>query len=151
MMSQISQFRMYSCSVYHCLWNIWFVSQGDSRTFESALLYNHGDENREGGNVLLTLADCDSSGSSKSISLHIWSTYFLHGDSPQLDFPTGLTVKILGSNLCTNTYLVLDNVTVSHNNLGITLSYQIGQVPTQLVNAPTLHSFRTSLCVFTCN
>ena len=97
--------------------------RGDSRIFESALLYNHGDENREGGNVLLTLADCDSSGNSKSISLHIWSTYFLHGDSPQLDFPTGLTVKILGSNLCTNTSLILDNVTVSHNNLGITLSY----------------------------
>jgi len=56
--------------------------KGDSRTFESALLYNHGDENRERGNVLLTLADCDSSGNSKSISLHIWSTYFLHGDSP---------------------------------------------------------------------
>ena len=99
--------------------------RGDSRIFESALLYNHGDENREGGNVLLTLADCDSSRSSKSISLHIWSTYFLHGDSPQLDFPTGLTVKILG-NLCTNTYFILDNVTVSQNmngNLGIALSY----------------------------
>ena len=99
--------------------------RGDSRIFESALLYNHGDENREGGNVLLTLADCDSSRSSKSVSLHIWSTYFLHGDSPRLDFPTGLMVKILG-NLCTNTYLILDNVTVSQNmngNLGITLSY----------------------------
>ena len=24
-------------------------------------------------------------------------------------------------------------------------------LPTELVNAPTLHSFRTSLCVFTCN
>ena len=38
--------------------------KGDSRIFESALLYNHGDGNREGGNVLLTLADCDSSGNS---------------------------------------------------------------------------------------
>ena len=100
--------------------------KGHSSIFESTFLCNHGDENHLiGGNIYLKLDRCSRPGNSTSVSLNIWSTYVLYGDSPQLDFPTGLTV-ILDSNLCTNTYLILDNVTVSHNkngNLFLSLSY----------------------------
>ena len=99
----------------------------DSRIYESALLYNHGDENHLGGNVLILLDDCCSPGNNISVSLNIQSTYILYGDNPHSadGFPTGLSVA-LKRNLCMNTYLVLDNITVSHNkngNLTIALSY----------------------------
>jgi len=99
----------------------------DSRIYESVLLYNHGDENHLGGNVLILLDGCCSPGNNISVSLNIRSTYILYGDTPHSadGFPTGLSV-ILTRNLCMNTYLVLDNVTVSHNkngNLALALSY----------------------------
>jgi len=101
--------------------------KGDSSILESAFLYNHGDENMQGGNVILLLDNCHSTGNNASTSLNIWSTYILYGDTPCSSHtePTGLSVMLLG-NLCTNTHLVLDNVTVSQNknaNLELLLSY----------------------------
>ena len=102
--------------------------KGDSRIFESAFLYNHGDNSYIGGNVNLLLDNCDNSGyNTSSVSLSICSTYILYGDTPQSSegFPTGLSV-MLTTNLCTNTNIVLDNVTVSQNknaNLLLSLSY----------------------------
>jgi len=98
-----------------------------SRIYESALVYNHGDENHLGGNVYIIFDDCCSPGNNVSASLNIRSTYILYGDTPHSadGFPTGLSVS-LARNLCMNTYLVLDNVTVSQNkngNLALSLSY----------------------------
>ena len=92
--------------------------KGDTRLFESAFLYNHGDLNHTGGNVELLFVISCNPGNNTSLSLNIWSTYILHGDN-------GLFVSLNG-NLCNNTYLRLDNVTVSHNkvtNLVLSLLY----------------------------
>jgi len=102
--------------------------KGDTRIFESAFLYNHGDNSHIGGNVNLLLDNCDNSGyNTSSVSLSICSTYILYGDTPQSSegFPTGLSV-MLTTNLCANTSIILDNVTVSQNknaNLLLRLSY----------------------------
>ena len=57
--------------------------KGDSSILESAFLYNHGDENCEGGNVILLLDNLHSRGNNASTSLNIWSTYILYGDTPR--------------------------------------------------------------------
>ena len=85
--------------------------KGDTMLSESAFLYNHGDENHRGGNVYLFLDNCSSSGNNASVSLNIWFTYILYGGS------LGLLASQPG-NLCVNTHLVLDTVTVSHNKNG---------------------------------
>jgi len=102
--------------------------KGNTSIFESAFLYNHEDENCEGGNVIILLDNCSTQGNNMSVSLNIWSTYFLHGNSSELDTsPTGLKVSFFyNNNLCTNTYIILDKVTVSHNrngNLWLVLYY----------------------------
>jgi len=102
--------------------------KGNTSIFESAFLCNHGDENRV-GTVIILLDSCNSPGNNNtSVSLNIWSTYFLSGNFSTLDVsPTGLTVSFLDSNnLCTNTYIILDKVTFSHNkngNLWLVLYY----------------------------
>jgi len=104
--------------------------KGDSRIFESAFLCNHGVENIEGGNVKLLLAN---SGNNTSVSLTIWSTYILFGDSLQSDVSgsgTGLSVTLNKSSF-TSTYIILRNVTVSQNmygNLLLSLPIRILQV-----------------------
>jgi len=94
--------------------------KGNTSIFESAFLYNHGDENHVGGNVILLLDSCSSPGNNTSVSLNIWSTYFLYGNFSKLDVsPTGLTVSFLdNNNLCTNTDIILDKVTFSHSKNG---------------------------------
>jgi len=73
--------------------------KGNTSIFESAFLYNHGDENHVGGNVTLLLDSCSSPGNNTSVSLNIWSTYFLYGNFSKLDVsPTGLTVGFLDNN-----------------------------------------------------
>ena len=93
------------------------VLKGNISIFESAFLCNHGDENRV-GNVILLLDSCSSPGNNTSVSLNIWSTYFLFGNFSKLDVsPTGLTVSFLdNNNWCTSSYIILDKVTFSHKN-----------------------------------
>jgi len=91
--------------------------KGNISIFELAFLYNHGDENHVGDNVILLLDSCSSPGNNTAVSLNIVLVHLLSFMETFHVFPTGLTVGFLDNNT-DFVYQHLDKVTFSHNKNG---------------------------------